>query len=79
MLLHMFYTVASDNTLQAVAKGPVWELTSIMGEIEHDTVAEVTHYEAGVQGALSLLVELAPVSWMCHFDVAPLGIVSVAV
>lgn len=43
---------------QVVADGPVWECARIEGQFGADAMDEAPDYEARVQGALSLLVEL---------------------
>lgn len=50
---------------QAVADGPAWECARIEGQFGTDAVGEAPDYEARVQGALSLLVELDQVWYPC--------------
>lgn len=55
-LSHVAYTHAPQ--WQVVADGPVWECARIEGQFGAGALDEAPDYEAEVQGALSLLVEL---------------------
>ena len=60
---------------KVVAKGHVWECTTVEGELPDDATAtsETTGYEARMKGSLSLLVELDQV-WRYPLSIEPLSV-----